>query len=154
MKPPKELIELLHRFDLDVQAVALALRTSVVHEIGPCYESVLPIKKLVSILYSTTEKKMKDNICAIVVYRDHVNLMFTHGADLHDPFGLLQGAGKAIRHIKMFTPDDIERRAVRALLRQAKDRKGLGTPERPLRKVITIVKAKPDDAQPAWPRLF
>ena len=131
-----------------------ALRRAVLAEIGPCYEAIFPIKKWISVLYSTTEKRMKDNICLIVVYMDHVNLMFPRGVDLKDPQGLLHGTGRAMRHIKMFTADDIDRPAVRALIRQAKRRPDLGKPARPLKKVVTILKAKRAETKPAWPRLF
>ena len=97
---------------------------------------------------------MKDNICLVVVYRDHVNLMFPRGVDLNDPQALLAGTGKAMRHIKMFTVDDIDRPGVRALIRQAKKRPDLGRPATPLKKVLTTLKAKRVAAQPAWPRLF
>lgn len=100
---------------------------------------------------------MKDNICLIVVYRDHVNLLFPRGVDLKDPRGLLEGSGKAMRHVKMLSATDVERPGVRALIRQAKKRPDLGKPARPLRKVQTMVKAKAAAAaraQPAWPRLF
>ena len=134
--------------------MTVALRRTVLQEIGPCYETIFEIKKIVSVLYSTTEKRMKDNICLVVVYRDHVNLMFPRGVDLKDPQGLLAGTGKAMRHIKMFTADDIDRPGVRALIRQAKKRPDLGRPATPLKKVVTMLKAKRVTAQPAWPRLF
>ena len=133
LKTPTELTNLLHRYDTGVQSVAVALRTTVLDEIGPCHESIFPIKKWISVLYSTTEKRMKDNICLMVVYRDHVNLMFPRGADLKDPRGLLEGSGKAMRHVKMLSPADIDRSGVRALIRQAKKRPGLGTPAWQLR---------------------
>ena len=34
-------------------------------------------------------------------FRDHVNVGFFHGAELPDPVGLLQGAGKRMRHVKI-----------------------------------------------------
>jgi hypothetical protein len=153
---PQELTELLLRYDDAVQSVAVALRAAVLDEIGPCHEAIFPIKKWISVLYSTTEKRMKDNICLIVVYRDHVNLLFPRGVDLKDPRGLLEGSGKAMRHVKMLSAGDVERPGVRALIKQAKKRPDLGKPARPLRKVTTILKAKPaaKAAQPAWPRLF
>jgi hypothetical protein len=155
MKPPAELAQLLRRYEPDVQSVAVALRTIVLDEIGPCHEAIFPIKRWISVLYSTTEQRMKDNICLIVVYKEHVNLMFPRGVDLEDPQGLLEGSGKAMRHIKMLSDVDIDGPGVRALIRQAKKRPDLGTPARPLRKVITVLKAKPAKAQPAaWPRLF
>jgi hypothetical protein len=35
------------------------------------------------------------------VFTAHVNVGFHHGADLDDPAGLLQGAGKRMRHVKL-----------------------------------------------------
>src|SRR5215475_1646204 len=159
MKPPAELIGLLRRHDPDVQTVAIAMRSLVLGETGPCHETLFQFSRtnVVSILYSSTEKRMKDNICLIVVYKDHVNLLFPRGVDLKDPRGLLEGSGKAMRHVKMLSASDIERPGVRALVSQAKKRPGLGKPATPLRKVQTMLKAKAAAAaraQPAWPRLF
>jgi hypothetical protein len=155
MKAARELTDLLRRYEPDVQATTLALRAAVLDEIAPCHEAIFPIKKKwISVLYSTTQKRMRDNICLIVVYRDHVNLMFPRGVDLKDPRGLLEGSGKAMRHVKMLSPADVDRPGVRALVRQAKKRPDLGKPETPLRKVVTILKAKPAETQPEWPRLF
>jgi hypothetical protein len=155
-RTPRELTELLGRYEPGVQSVAVALRVAVLDEIGPCHEAIFPIKKWISVLYSTTEKRMKDNICLLVIYKDHVNLMFPRGVDLTDPRGLLEGAGKAMRHVKMLSLADIDRPGVRALIRQAKKRPDLGKPARPLRKVMTVLKAKPAEqpARPALPRLF
>ena len=154
MKHPRELTDLLRRYEPNVQSVALALRAVVLEEIGPCQEAIFPIKKWISVLYSTTEKRMKDNICMIVVYKDHVNLMFPRGVDLKDPQGLLEGAGKAMRHVKMLSPADVDRPGVRDLITQANTRPDLGVPARPLKKVVTILKAKRVETKPALPRLF
>ena len=151
---PRELENLLRRYAPEVQSVAVALRRVVLAEIGPCHESIFPIKKWISILYSTTEKRMKDNICLIVVYKDHVNLMFPRGVDLKDPRGLLEGSGKAMRHVKMLSPAGIERPGVRDLIAQARQRPDLGKPQKPLRKVVTMLRAKPAPSKPALPRLF
>jgi len=98
---------------------------------------------------------MKDNVCAIVVYRGHVNLMFVRGTDLDDPRGLLEGSGRTIRHVKMRAPKDVDRPGVRALITEARKRPDLGTPARPLKKMMTTIKAAPaKKAQPEWPRLF
>ena len=158
-RTPRELTDLLRRYDPDVQTVAIAMRSLVLGEIGPCHETLFQFSRnnVVSILYSSTEKRMKDNICLLVVYRDHVNLLFPRGVDLKDPGGLLEGSGKAMRHVKMVSASDVERPGVRALIRQAKKRPDLGKPARPLRKVQTMLKAKAAAAaraQPAWPRLF
>jgi hypothetical protein len=155
MKTPPELKEALERFEPEVQDLAAAARAVVLDVVGPCYECIFPIKRLVSVLYSTTEKRMKDNICLLVIYRDHVNLMFPRGVDLKDPKGLLEGEGKAMRHVKMRAAADVHRPGVRHLLAQANKRPGLGKPDEPLRKVLTSLKSTPTaSTEPAWPRLF
>ena len=35
------------------------------------------------------------------VFKAHVNVGFFHGADLPDPSGLLEGAGRRMRHVKV-----------------------------------------------------
>ena len=155
MKAPPELKEALERFDPGIVDLAAAARAVVLDVVGPCYECIFPIKRLVSVLYSTTEKRMKDNICLLVVYRDHVNLMFPRGVDLKDPKGLLEGSGKAMRHVKMRAAADADRPGVRPLLAQANKRQGLGKPAEPLRRVLTSLKSGPTaSTEPAWPRLF
>jgi hypothetical protein len=52
-------------------------------------------------------------------YPGYVQFGFTAGARLKDPKKLFDGDGKYIRHIKVFTTADIDRRAFAALLRQA-----------------------------------
>ena len=154
-KTPPELVDALRRFEPDARTILIAARSVVLDVVGPCQELIFPIKKMVSVLYSTTEKRMKDNICLLVMYRTHVNLMFPRGVDLEDPNGLLEGSGKAMRHVKLLTPDDADKPGVRQLIAQAMKRDGLGKPLKPLRRVVTTVKSRPAGKNaPAWPRLF
>lgn len=46
----------------------------------------------------------------------HVNVGFFRGADLPDPRGLLEGTGKAMRHVKLRTGDRIDADALAALI--------------------------------------
>jgi hypothetical protein len=50
---------------------------------------------------------------------DHVQFGFFAGSALKDPDGLLKGAGKFVRHVKVRNPTDIAETAFGALLRQA-----------------------------------
>lgn len=50
---------------------------------------------------------------------DYVQFGFFQGASLQDPKGLLHGAGKFVRHIKVRKRVDIDEAAFAALLRQA-----------------------------------
>jgi hypothetical protein len=49
----------------------------------------------------------------------HVNVGFFHGADLNDPAGLLQGAGKNMRHVKVRWGEPVDTAALNALITQA-----------------------------------
>ena len=53
------------------------------------------------------------------VYRAHANVGFFHGADLEDPTGLLEGAGKRMRHVKVKPGVDLNASALAALIRAA-----------------------------------
>ncbi len=44
----------------------------------------------------------------IYVYKEHVSLEFSNGAEFTDAKGLLMGKGKKRRHIKLTTKDDIK----------------------------------------------
>lgn len=56
----------------------------------------------------------------IFVYTNHVTLEFSDGASLKDPKQMLQGTGKYRRNIKFTSVEDIDQKAVRTLLKQAK----------------------------------
>jgi hypothetical protein len=70
-------------------------------------------------------KRMSDLLFAVLPHREHVNLEFADGAKLPDPEHLLEGTGKNIRHIKLRSPEDVERPSVQALVEaQLKARPG------------------------------
>jgi len=66
--------------------------------------------------------------CGVFAYAKHVSLEFGDGAALPDEHGVLEGAGKLRRHIKLCKLDDVEQKhvlqyltlALRALDGQAK----------------------------------
>ncbi|MDR7271393.1 hypothetical protein J2X20_004061 [Pelomonas saccharophila] len=49
----------------------------------------------------------------------HVNVGFFKGAELPDPAGLLQGTGKAMRHVKLRPGEPVDENALRALIAAA-----------------------------------
>ncbi len=53
------------------------------------------------------------------VFRAHMNVGFFQGAGLRDPEGLLEGAGKFMRHVKLRAGDDAHEDALRALIEAA-----------------------------------
>lgn len=60
-----------------------------------------------------------DSFLSVAGYPKWVTLFFLHGADLHDPSGLLEGEGKQIRGVRLKDPADINAAAVQALIAQA-----------------------------------
>ena len=126
--PPRELIEFLFRHDPAVQSLALGLRTVVLSEMAPCHEYIFAMRNKVMLLYGPTERVIKDAVCMIAVFHKHANLTFTRGADLPDASGLLQGTGKGMRHIRLRSLADLDRREIRVYLRQARKLAGLKRP--------------------------
>jgi hypothetical protein len=49
----------------------------------------------------------------------HVNIGFFHGAALDDPAGLLEGAGKRMRHVKLYWGRPVDAVALGALIEAA-----------------------------------
>ncbi len=52
-------------------------------------------------------------------FRAHVNVGFFHGAELADPAGLLEGAGKYMRHVKLRPDGDVDAAALVELIESA-----------------------------------
>lgn len=57
--------------------------------------------------------------CGIFSYTKHVSLEFSEGAALPDPHGVLEGAGKGRRHIKLATVQDMVAKHVAEYLKHA-----------------------------------
>jgi hypothetical protein len=53
------------------------------------------------------------------VYKAHVNVGFFHGAALADPAGLLQGAGKYMRHVKVRPGEALDAASLETLIAAA-----------------------------------
>ena len=140
VKPPKELLDLLKRYNRGVQELTLALRELVLEELAPCCEYIVEVY-IVSILYGPTHR-MKDGICYIGVIKDHVNLGFLRGSELPDPQRILEGTGKQMRHIKIRNMSDLERPAIRAYLQEACELAGYEVAANKEKTVTTSVKRK------------
>lgn len=128
--PTEDLIRELSSFDLSVGELALALREMVLEEAPAAVEKMFRVYALV-FWYSLTGK-MSDAFVHVVIYPKGVNLMFTRGAELDDPEGVLVGEGKIIRHIKVRKPDDLKNRHLRQFIRAALKHSKLIAKEREL----------------------
>jgi Domain of unknown function (DU1801) len=144
--PPTALIKFLKPYDREVQNLALKLRALVLSEMAPCYENIYDAYSAVAIGYGTSER-LSDGVFHIAVYSKHVNLGFNDGANLADPKGILEGAGKSIRHIMIKSQNDLAKPQLRAYIRRAikhaeTDTRKLGefAPQKP-KGVVSTVKA-------------
>lgn len=61
-------------------------------------------------------KKMSEAYACAIPYKNHVNLAFYRGADLADPAAKLRGTGKAMRHLPLTKPEQLDDPVVRRLL--------------------------------------
>lgn len=149
--PPRELLEFLYRYDQGIQSLSLGLRTVIHEEMAPCHEYIFEMRSKVVLLYGATERVIADGICNIGVFRRHVTLGFTRGADLDDVAGVLKGTGKAMRHLTLERLSDLDGPELRAFLRQARTLAGLKRRRRAgaAEKVTTRVKQK--STATSWP---
>lgn len=76
-----------------------------------------------SVWWGLGPKKMSDGFAWAMPHKAHVNLGFFEGASLPDPAGLLEGTGKALRHVKLRDPGEVDRPEIAALLGEAIARK-------------------------------
>jgi len=65
---------------------------------------------------------LEGNIASIMLIADdHVNLQFFRGPLLADPKDRLAGTGKSMRHLKIFSPDEIMDEEILAWVRESID---------------------------------
>ena len=69
--------------------------------------------------YGIGPRKMKEGYCYIMPQKDRINFGFFKGASLNDPSGLLEGTGKALRHIKVHNLEMVDDENIRNLIEQA-----------------------------------
>jgi hypothetical protein len=103
----------------DPKVAALARRAqAIIEEVMPDVVKVAwPTQAIIG--YGVGPKKMSEQFCYIAVLTTRINLGFYYGADLDDPENLLEGTGKALRHIKISELEQLENPAVRNLIQAA-----------------------------------
>src|ERR1700749_330387 len=115
--PHPELLGFLEAYDRPISDLALALRESILEEAPNASESIYRVYT-VAIWFGFTGK-MKDMFCYITTHGKHVNLGFPRGATLPDLNRVLEGEGKAMRHIKFASERDLDRPFVRRYIQAA-----------------------------------
>ena len=103
--------------DPALRPVCQALRSLIASHHPEFTEVVWTKLKIAS--FGVGPKKLTQHYAYIAVQAAHINLGFYHGASLDDPGGLLEGIGKALRHIKFRGLPGVQSAAVNSLLQQA-----------------------------------
>jgi hypothetical protein len=113
-----EIARVMEGWPDDVSDLAWELR-DVVLKIGPDLAETVAFNSLCYYKPRQPYGVIGGNVCGIGHRGDCLHLGFIHGASLPDPQGLLQGTGKAKRHVELRTSRDVRRRAVGDLIRAA-----------------------------------
>lgn len=115
--PDPQLLGFLTAYDRTIADLALALREIILEEAPGASESVYQVYTVA--IWFGFSGKMKDMFCYITTHAKHINLGFPRGAALPDPNRVLEGEGKAMRHVKFRNMDDLERPFVRRYIQAA-----------------------------------
>ena len=115
--PDPQQLGFLKAYDRHILDLALALREMILEEAPDASESIYQVYTLA--IWFGFSGKMKDMFCYIATNAGHVNLGFPRGASLPDPNRVLEGEGKAMRHIKFRSQSDMERPFVRRYIQAA-----------------------------------
>jgi hypothetical protein len=107
--------QIIEGCDPAIAAIAIALRARITAMHNGHIELVWPRMRIAS--YGIGPKKMSEHYAYIAPQANHVNLGFYQGAALKDPTGLLEGAGKNLRHVKVRSFSEVSRRELGDLLK-------------------------------------
>lgn len=109
--------EMVASFSTEVQEVTQQLRALVDDVYPDAVEVVWGQQKNAG--YGVGPKKMSEHFCYIAPQTTYVNLGFFYGASLTDPDGMLEGTGKALRHVKVHELNEATKSGLRSLLIEA-----------------------------------
>lgn len=93
-------------------------RKQVLMQLRDLIDSAAP-KATVAIKWSQPVWEDHGPVCYMRVHANHVTLGFWRGADLTAPRGFLEGEGDRMRHIKLTSTDQIRKKLVQQLVREA-----------------------------------
>ena len=122
--PHPQLLGFLTAYDRTIADLALALREIILEEVPGASESIYQVYTVA--VWFGFSGKMKDMFCYITTHARHINLGFPRGAALPDPNRVLEGEGKAMRHIQFRSMSDLDRPFVRRYIRAAIEQVGAG----------------------------
>jgi hypothetical protein len=121
--PDPRLLGFLEAYDRSIAGLALSLREIILDEVPDASESVYQVYTVA--IWFGFSGKMKDMFCYIAANARHINLGFPRGSTLPDPNHVLEGEGKAMRHIKFTSQRDLERPFVRRYIQASIEQLGV-----------------------------
>ena len=99
-----------------LQKVVRGLRTLV--------KAAVPGVKITVNSWGIPTFEAKDPFCFYMVGKNHVTFGFHYGTSLDDPERLLEGTGKNLRHVKLRTVEDLEKKGLKELVLAAAQMEG------------------------------
>ncbi len=139
--PPEALEQFLAPYGESLAALFYEVRAYVLARCPGANELMYDAYNAVSCVYSPTERP-SDGFCHVVAYAAHVNLGFNQGAALDDPWALLEGSGKSIRHITVRSAPDLQQDGCEQLLLQAMAGRGADSAAGANKSIIKAVSDK------------
>jgi hypothetical protein len=109
---------LLAAYPDEVRALAGAARAALAKALPGATEGADLPAKMLSYSYGPGYRGL---VCTLIMSKTGVKLGIYRGAELPDPSGLLQGAGKVHRHVQLRSTADLNRPELERLLAAALD---------------------------------
>lgn len=111
----------LNGFNLIAESVtpkskALAQKArSLIYSVYPqAIEVAWPKQKVIG--YGVGERKMSEHFVYLSVFQEHINIGFYYGAELADPYNLLKGEGKLLKHIRIESIEELDNPEIKKLV--------------------------------------
>jgi hypothetical protein len=120
--PDPQLLGFLEPYGPHIAGLALTLREIILEEVPDASESIYQVYTVA--VWFGFSGKMKDMFCYIATNAGHINLGFPRGSALPDPNRVLEGEGKAMRHIKFKNAAELERNYVRRYIQASIEQLG------------------------------
>lgn len=142
--PEKQLAEFIAKYDAPIQKLVRAARAKMRQRIPGAVELIYDNYNTLAIGYGPNEQTSKA-IISLAVYPRWVNLYFLHGASLRDPTGVLQGAGRQGRFVRLECATDIDLPEISTIIDSAVN---LSTVPFTQKKGYTLIKSVSEQQRP------
>ena len=116
--PERQLAGFISKYNPEVEALAHEVLAKMRKQVSGAIELVYDNYNALAIGFSPTEKA-SDAVMSIALYPRYINLFFLDGVSLRDPQKILVGSGKRVRRVLIESSADLDKPAIRNLIKQA-----------------------------------